>query len=532
MDKNLPNDPLEEFFKKSLEGMNDLPSDDGWDVPSVDVWDRVEENIQRPVAIVRPINYWKWTAIAASFAVMVLAYQFFNQGQQINELTVEVNENNQELDVVKELLENKSKELNSVIAKEKDSPISNQQSPDPSLFTNEQEEVVQSDVDQSKVERTTSFSGNRAGSLGGKNNDGSPSISTTSNQKLKPITNQNNSIVFTPEQNQNNEIPSINQGTISDNSNNIKKEERTVLVLETLPTRIFETSTSKNILNDFILESTPVATIDILHKSSNSKFYIGGYMSKNRGMKCLSTEDSNMGEDRKRMIKSNRDKEYWTLGGGVKLGYQLNNRWSIETGLQYAKAKIESKHRIEKKYTSDSEMTNPLTGELENEYVFSIVTATGDIGSDVTLSRPPSFMIPEGAPFDLELTSLQNIEFLSIPIMAKYKVGNEKINMGFKAGMLTSFTLDSDVEIRNVDHPSPMFHHRKHRIKDKSELKQLKSATVDLIAGVEAEVKIAKSTYLSLEPSFSRSLTPIFEKSDVKTFPMMASVKVGVNYLF
>ena len=92
MDKNLPKDPLEEFFKKSLEGQDELPSDDGWDVPSSNVWDRVEADIQ-PTAIVRPINYWKWATVAASVVLLFFAYQWTTQNQQIEILMTEVNEN-------------------------------------------------------------------------------------------------------------------------------------------------------------------------------------------------------------------------------------------------------------------------------------------------------------------------------------------------------------------------------------------------------------------------------------------------------
>jgi len=535
MDKNLPNDPLEGFFKKSLEGMDDLPSDDGWDVPSVDVWDRVEENIQAPpVAIVRPINFWKWTAIAASFTVIFLAYQFFNRGQQINDLTAEINLNNQELESVKELLEKEQKEIHSTIAEEKGHPIhpiSNQQSPKP-YFQKGEEGVVQRD-DTKHLERTTSFSGNREGSFGGKKNDGIPFVPNTLNQEVESSKVESSTIVFSSEQNN---ISSNSQEIVSDNSNTntMSKEDRNALAIENLPNRFFETESSKSTSNDFTLNVPTLATIDLIPQRSNSKFYVGGYFSKNLGMRSLYSEDSVEGEARKNKFKSNRQKEYWTIGGGAKIGFQLNDKWSIETGIQYSKAKIESKHRIDKNYTSDSEIQNPLTGELENDYVLSIATPMGDIDSDVTLSRPQGFTIQEGMPFRVELSSIQNIEFLGIPILAKYRIGNDKINIGLKAGALTSFTLDSDIEIREVDHPFPMFYHKKNRIKDKSELKDLRSTTVDFMAGagVEAEVKIAKSTYLSFEPSFSKSLSPIFEKNDVKTFPMMASVKVGVNYHF
>ena len=74
MDKNLPKDPLEEFFKKSLEGQNELPSDNGWDIPSLNVWDRVEADIQ-PTAIVRPINYWKWATVVASMVLLFFTYK-------------------------------------------------------------------------------------------------------------------------------------------------------------------------------------------------------------------------------------------------------------------------------------------------------------------------------------------------------------------------------------------------------------------------------------------------------------------------
>ncbi|MFK7771072.1 MAG: outer membrane beta-barrel protein [Saprospiraceae bacterium] len=528
MDKNLPKDPLEEFFKKSLEGQDDLPSDDGWDVPSSNVWDRVEADIQ-PTTIVRPINYWKWATVAASVVLLFFAYQWTSQNQQIENLTTEVDKNNEQLEHVKELLENKQKELETTIAEQNTHTIDNHQSIiDEEVSPRDNSEMTQSE---------TSFSGNNENGIGGNNNINPPSISTRNseniaNQNLENVpllkTNDTNS----PKENvivENN--PSTNLDKInSDNSMEILIKNKLNEMVEKLPSRVFITESiakEENLKSNF--EET--VALNINKRKIEKGFYTGIYGSRNLGKRSIHADDSNLSQARIDKINSIPKKESWTAGGGVKLGFQINKNWSIESGLQYTKSEITARHRIQKQYNNANETLNS-SGDFENEFAFLLITSMGDVESDVTLSRAAANPIVDQLSFNIPVESNQKISFLGIPILAKYSLGNERFRFGVKGGFLTNFILDADVEISAVDAPFPGLRPRRNRINNKAELKNLKSTTIDWLAGIEAEVKINESMYFSLEPSFSKSTSPIFEKNKVKTYPMMANVKVGVNYLF
>ena len=528
MDKNLPKDPLEEFFKKSLEGQDELPSGDGWDVPSSNVWDRVEADIQ-PTAIVRPINYWRWATVAASVVLLFFVYQWTTQNQQIEKLTTEVNENSEQLENVKELLETKKKELETTIAEQNINIIDNHQSiEDKEVPQRDNSEITQSE---------TSFSENNESGIGGNNNTGSPNIPTRNGEN---IVNQNlGNVPFNKINNTN--FPKENVVVENESSTNLDKinsdNSMEVLIknkleeeLEKLPNRFF---TTEPIVANEILKTNFERTV-LLNVNSNKGergFYAGIYGSRNLGKRSFHADDSNLSQTRISKIKSIPEKESWTTGGGVKLGFQFNKNWSVESGLQYSKSEITARHRIQKQYNTASETQNA-TGDFENEFALLLITPMGDVESDVTLSRPSANPIVDQLSFNIPVESNQKISFLGIPILAKYSFGNERLRFGLKGGVLTNFILNADVEISAVDAPFPNLRHRRNRISNKTELNDLKSTTINWLAGIEAEVKLNDAMYFSLEPSFSKSISPIFEKNQVKTYPMMANVKVGVNYLF
>ena len=528
MDKNLPKDPLEEFFKKTLEGQNELPADDGWDIPSSNVWDRVEADIQ-PAAIVRPINYWKWATAAASVILLFFAYQWTAQNQQIEELTTEVNENTEQLENVKELLETKQKELEATIAEETTTIIDNHQSI-------EKEEVVQRDNSEVTQSATSSFEENENG-IGGKNNKRSLNIPTqnrenVANQDLEKVPfdkinganfQKENVIV---ENNSSTNLDKIN----SDNSMEVLIKDQLKEGLEKLANRIF---TTESIVENENLKINFGKTVGLNFDEKKVKkgFYAGIYGSRNIGKRSIHADNSSLSQTRIDKIRSIQERESWTTGGGVKLGFQINKNWSIESGLQYSKSEITARHRIQKQYNIGSEIQNA-SGDFENEFALLLITPMGDIESDVTLSRTIANPIVDQLLFNIPVESKQEISFLGIPILAKYSLGNESFRIGLKGGILASFILDADVEISTVDAPFPNLRYRRNRISNKTELKNLKSTTINWLTGIEAEVKINDSIYFSFEPSFSKSISPIFEKNNVKTYPLMANVKVGMNYLF
>lgn len=520
MDKNLPKDPLEEFFKKSLEGQNELPADDGWDVPSSNVWDRVEAGI-RPTAIVRPINYWKWATVAASVVLLFFAYEWNAQNRQIEKLVTEINENTEQFENVKELLQNKQKELESTIVEQNTNTIDNHQNI-------ENDEVVQRD-DVEKSQRTTHFSG--------RNKNGFPNIppqntETLANRKSENVSFGKTNDSGSPEDKiivANDFSPNLDKIN-SDNSKEELKENKSSLEVNELPTRNFVVESS---IDNQKLKADWDKTFTLIFpkEKMNSKFYLGVYGSRNLGKRSIVADGSSVSQTRIDKINNIREKESWTTGAGFKLGFQINKNWSIESGLQYTKSEITARHQIQKQYNAASETQNS-SGDFENEFALLLVTPMGDVESDVTLTRPAmSNPIPDQLVF-IPVESNQKISFLGVPILAKYSFGNERFRFGVKGGFLTNFILDADVEISTVDAPFPNLRHRRHRISNKTELRNLKSTTVNWLAGVEVEMKLNDKMYFSFEPSFSKSISLIFEKNNVKTYPLMANVKVGVNYLF
>lgn len=522
MDKNLPKDPLEEFFKKSLEGQQELPSDDGWDVPSSNVWDRIEVDIQ-PTAVIRPINYWKWATAAAAVVLLSFVYQLTTQNQEIEKLATEVKQHEEQIEQIKEELITTQHELESTVAAQNTNTINYRQS-------SKNEEVAQRDESKDS-QRAPSFSRDYEEGIGGQNNNDIPNV-PSQNTEMISIPNANQLILDQKENTIVDNQSSLDlEKTNSDHSKVELIQKEKVADVNSLPNRYFLAESLKEVE---IVKPT-FNEWGIIKKTSfdrPSNFYLGVYGSRNIGKRNTVGDKSSLSQARIDQINKVRVNSSWTTGGGVKIGYRLNDRWSIESGLQYTKSEVNARHRIPKQYDASNEIQDLSTGNYENEVALSLVTSIGDIDSDVTLSRDAGVPIVNQTFFNIPIESNQKVSFLGIPLVAKYSFGHQKVRLGLKGGLLTNFVLDADVKISEIDSPLPILEHRRHRIKSKSDLKNLKSTTIDILGGIEAEIKINDKMYFSFEPSISKSLTPIFEKNDVETYPVMANVRMGVNYLF
>ena len=512
MDKNLPKDPLEEFFRKSLETNSDLPSDDGWDLPSEGVWDRVEEHIQ-PTTILRPINYWKWTAIAASITLLFFVYQWINNKKEIEQLTVELKLNQLELENTKELLQKEIDKKENVLAEEDNDPSTDKPGNESDQDVAENLEA-NPPVNSKKSTGSTSYSGQHSNSI--------PIHSTN-----ETVVENKNEII----ENQNkDDFPQTNP----DNSKNIISNEqpnsiveKTFETLEILPSRYFgieNTQSEESLIIDF----SSMAALEFVRSKTEKGFYLGAFASRNFGNRTITGRRTGADNDRRKILRESRDREYWTTGGGMKLGYKLSKNWSLESGFQYTKMEMDIRNRVVRKFTQAGETI--VNGEFQNDYALLIVTPFGDAGSDITLSR--NTMIADQMPFQVTLDSRVNVSFIGVPLVAKYSIGNEKFRAGFKLGAMSNFVLDSDIQVRRITLQTPLLFQRKHVVRDKKEIKNLETATLDFIAGFELEAKVGESLYFSLEPSLTRSLTPIFEKQDVKTYPSFTNVRMGLNYYF
>lgn len=522
MDNNLHNDSLEEFFRKHLEREeNPLSEDDGWDVPSDAVWEGVEIGLpkkEKPKR--RIIPYWRWVGVAAAILLLLGFFQLQKYQQQLNHLTTELHVHQEELKEVKEKLDVSENDFAKQIEKDATKDINQQRIQDQGVAS---EEIISSGVTPSSNTKKK----NRANEVLKKE------VKDIAEEEIREDVNTLLGMekVIAPTSN------SQYAGTVNSKTSVIRKplyfaeikQRSTYATIENIPPIKLLTPQLEKQLDLYIQMSKGFGgNINDIIPPKNSGFYVGANLAPTVGFRKLKGEED---EPRFEKIKG-KETAQMTIAGGLKLGYQINDRWSIESGVQLAKLKIKTEHRFEKQYTSDNEVPNSM-GDLENNYAILLTTSFGDLVDEIPMSRSAQHMIAENTAFDLKMESEQTLTKIGVPLVAKYRLGNQRTKLNFKGGVMSSFVVDSGMKVKPVGRPLPHLKPEDRKFKNKKlKIEGQQLVTFDLMMGVEAEFKLSKSTYFSLEPTFSQSVTPIFERDGVKAYPSVASLNVGVNHYF
>jgi len=217
---------------------------------------------------------------------------------------------------------------------------------------------------------------------------------------------------------------------------------------------------------------------------------------------------------------------------GATVGYKFSKNWSIESGFTYSKVSLQHKGRKQVRYTTVGEEMTP-SGIFEKQYALDVGTSGGDVGTEIGLSRNANTSIAENDFITLFLKANQNITFGNIPIIARYQFGNEKWSFGLKAGVVNRFVLDGYLEIESVEvlRPGVQSISNDHFYK-KRPLRKIKNYEADILIGAGINYHINSKIWLSVEPTFTHSINPIFENRFFQTFPITGSLDIGLSYLF
>lgn len=194
---------------------------------------------------------------------------------------------------------------------------------------------------------------------------------------------------------------------------------------------------------------------------------------------------------------------------GILFGYKVGNKISIQSGVIYSSTNISiapTKIYAEKDNTGVIKFRyNTSSGYGYLLPSFSNVPAVGDS------------LFADGANHTLR--------YISIPIIAKYKLGNKKITfnpgVGITFDFLTTATLTTDL-VDQVNRETEYI----------SKLESIKKIGYSLIFTPEIQYQLSNKWSICAMPYFKYSLGAINKDNVVKTYPYTFGLGVGVEYKF
>lgn len=195
-----------------------------------------------------------------------------------------------------------------------------------------------------------------------------------------------------------------------------------------------------------------------------------------------------------------------SFSGGLLIARQFTNHFSLQSGLTYTSTQIGISPQ--KMYALQ------LPG---GDIAYKFITSSGYAYIKLGIGQPP-------AVGDSITTSDAKhlLKHVSVPLTAKYKLGNGKLTVSPAAGVEANFITSAKVEM-GVDLAS------NREIVTVNKLNGIKSFYWSGTTGAEASYQVNKKLSVNIQPVFRFALSPITKDNVVETFPRSFGIRAGVT---
>ncbi len=236
------------------------------------------------------------------------------------------------------------------------------------------------------------------------------------------------------------------------------------------------------------------------------------------------------------------EKGIMAYAGGIAVAFAPSRRLSVQSGLYYSKYGQE-KTDIEaiafnRNQTDDSwvdfsgnvqvRITNS-TGIITEKVHGDPLPAKSNTMTQNDLTQYALVYLGETEGLDdfgnatqnLDLTALQQFEYLEIPLTLRYKMVDRKLDFSLIGGFSTHFLAGNSLKI--VD---------SYTTYDRWETDNVSRVNYAGTVGLGLEYPVFANMLISLEPKFRYYLNPLYKSGDLNVFPYSVGVFAGISYVF
>ncbi len=218
---------------------------------------------------------------------------------------------------------------------------------------------------------------------------------------------------------------------------------------------------------------------------------------------------------------------------GVSAEYNFEKRWSVRSGIQYSKNGVQVNNVI---FYQDVQTGRLLSSGIFNEDIpYPFETSLGNISSGDFTHYIADFKMPGGdyytgnlsanpefASYEMMNTDLtQNLEFLEVPVIVKYKLIDRKLGVNLLSGLGASFLINNEVYMTYLGEQFAM-----------GRTSDIRSVNLVGTVGMGLEYLISKSLALNIEPSLKYFLNSMNTESTLSTHPYYFGVYSGISISF
>lgn len=215
---------------------------------------------------------------------------------------------------------------------------------------------------------------------------------------------------------------------------------------------------------------------------------------------------------------------------GLGLEARLSRHWSVRSGLQYTLSRIRTDYKLQVPFTHVNEFQHD-DGNFDNQYNHSLPSALGNYPARFVLTRANSATVGEGELMDLDLSIRQHTRFLSLPLQIRYA---SAVNKRWQAGAQAGFIANQAIGVATEGPPTVVSHHsaihQRHTSVGNPSLQELQKTSFDLCIGLDARYELSPRWGFSLETGYQRAVTPLYKNGAVKNYLWAANFGLGLHY--
>lgn len=492
MQGNLPDDNLEEFFRKAFKEEESLPQGEGWDEPSPFAWNAIEDSIN---STVKP----GWTVVKkVGIGILVLLLGFVGwliyHNQQLQQrLRVQA-------EIIEELQPNTYQ----------DNQSTNKKS---SIFINPTQEesaaLAPAYLPPAKIPPKTAKLQSGNSPVSSNNSipleETSPSEEGVNvNQTFRPLKVETI-------------LPSIH--TIDQVDKKLDQSQQKVQQkLQHIPTPPVAAVQSP---------STSLTNFNVPKLRKKSKpdhrwvFSLTGGTNFTKS-RLVTHRNTPFHHELARFFKK-QEKGSWSSEIGVKASYQITNRLAIQSGISRYQLKQKSNKNLRLPYDQDKEQPINDT-QFESNQSLTFPSSYGDTEVEVIVTRSDE---AETENLRLNVNATHELVFSSIPLLLDYKIIQGKWNLSVKGGGAVNFLHKAELHTSGNFNAHPDIFVR--QIKMRQRPPQQNKNTFDALAGLSLQYRITPLVSVNLEPTFRHSIRPIIKDEHFSANAYAIGAQLGLS---
>ncbi|NOZ45365.1 MAG: PorT family protein [Chlorobi bacterium] len=231
-------------------------------------------------------------------------------------------------------------------------------------------------------------------------------------------------------------------------------------------------------------------------------------------------DQSSMLLTQKDQASHNNEKALLAYNSGMKVGYTVFNRLTIESGLYYSKLG----QQIDNARIDVNELAYYDGGELIEANSYTTSSMVGEIRYNTQASNSNDINVHPSAENTVKSVYvdsklLQNFEYLEIPVMVKYKVIDRKVDMQLQCGLSPGFLITNKVYFEQNNAKQWIGY-----------TEGMNSVNYRASLGIGIDYPLSKSLSINFEPTLRYSLNSISQFSEIK--PYSVGIFTGISYFF